>query len=310
MNWKAFISGYLTFSRKDRIGAFTLVLLILIIYILPYLVPEKVAPPIILDDSLKSWLDKTDSSRVAGYQSAAPESGFGDATVPLAPEPNAGSLFPFDPNSLDEAGWKRLGLRERTARTIINYRNKGGRFYRKEDLQKIWGLPKNFYQRVAPYIKIQTNASDQPEFAKREINNELKTYPSKTIDINTADTSEWIALPGIGSKMASRIVNFRAKLGGFVSIEQVGTTYGLQDSIFQKIKPKLKLTDPQLSKIKINTASKEELSAHPYIKWEVAKSIVAYRQQHGPIKSKKDLEQLMLLDEKALEQLLPYLQFD
>jgi DNA uptake protein ComE-like DNA-binding protein len=42
-----------------------------------------------------------------------------------------------------------------------------------------------------------------------------------SVDINSADTSAFIALPGIGSKLAARIVNFRDKLGGFYSIEQV-----------------------------------------------------------------------------------------
>jgi competence protein ComEA len=65
-----------------------------------------------------------------------------------------------------------------------------------------------------------------------------------------------------------------------------------------------------ISKIKINIATKEELSAHPYITWELAKSIVAYRQQHGNLKSSDDLKNLVILDEKSMERLLPYLQFD
>ena len=60
------------------------------------------------------------------------------------------------------------------------------------------------------------------------------------VNINTADTSAFIALPGIGNKLALRIVNFRDKLGGFYSIDQIGETYGLPDSVFRKIKPILK----------------------------------------------------------------------
>ena len=49
---------------------------------------------------------------------------------------------------------------------------------------------------------------------------EIKPKPV-AIGINSADTTAFISLPGIGSKLAQRIINFRNKLGGFVKIEQV-----------------------------------------------------------------------------------------
>ena len=66
------------------------------------------------------------------------------------------------------------------------------------------------------------------------------------IDINTADTSAFIALPGIGSKLANRIVSFRTKLGGFNSVEQIRKVYGLQDSVFMLISPFLKCDNPAI----------------------------------------------------------------
>ena len=47
-------------------------------------------------------------------------------------------LFTFNPNTLETEGWRKLGLSERQAKTIMNYRSKGGRFYKKEDLKKIY----------------------------------------------------------------------------------------------------------------------------------------------------------------------------
>jgi len=61
------------------------------------------------------------------------------------------------------------------------------------------------------------------------------------IDINVADTTAFIALPGIGSKLANRIVSFRSKLGGFHSVEQIREVYGLKDSVYQRILPFLTL---------------------------------------------------------------------
>ena len=52
------------------------------------------------------------------------------------------------------------------------------------------------------------------------------------MDVNSADTTALIDLPGIGSKLALRIINFREKLGGFYAIEQLKETYGLPDPAF------------------------------------------------------------------------------
>lgn len=310
MNWKSIAAAFFTFSRKDRLGAFVLALLIMLVYALPYMTPEKNQPPIILDDTLKTWLDSSGEVQVAGYSRTNESFDYTPSPSTRKPDFEKGALFSFDPNTLDAAGWERLGLGSRTIRTIINYRNKGGKFYQKEDLKKIWGLPNGFYQRVGAYINIEHIKYNKRIATSLQKTTTTSEFTYKKIDINTADTSDWKALPGVGPKLASRIVNFRSKLGGFISIEQVGTTYGLPDSTFQIIKYKLEVSNKILNKIKINTATKEELSAHPYISWELAKSIVSYRQQHGAIKSETDLKNLMILGEKNMEQLLPYLQFD
>ena len=77
-----------------------------------------------------------------------------------------------------------------------------------------------------------------------------KSYAARysIIDVNTADTTAFISLPGIGSKLAARIITFREKLSGFYSVEQIGETYGLPDSTFQKIKQYLKLDNASVKK--------------------------------------------------------------
>lgn len=307
MNWKETIAGYLSFSRKDRIGVVCLVLLIAIVYALPYLAAPKVPAPVALNPLVDSLATSLPPAQNARYND---RSDFDFSPQPSVRETgfSNGALFSFDPNTLDEAGWRRLGLREKTIRTIMNYRNKGGKFYKPTDLQKIWGLPQGFYDRVAGHIAI----APPQKFAKENTFEERKPFEKKSlsIDINTADTSAWIALPGIGSKLAGRIVNFRTKLGGFASVEQVGTTFGLPDSTFQKIKSMLLLEGKELVKININTATKEALSAHPYINWKLANAVVAYREQHGAFQSIEDLKKIMILDDQVLNQLRPYLTVD
>ena len=136
--------------------------------------------------------------------------------------------------------------------------------------------------------------------------NKRKIQP---FEINTADTAAFIALPGIGSKLAARIVLFREKLGGFYNTEQIREVYGLQDSVYQKILPLLKCEPGRIRKIDINTAEKETLKVHPYIRWSVANAVVNYRSQHGAFHSAEDLSRLENIDEEVLKKMMPYLSF-
>jgi competence ComEA-like helix-hairpin-helix protein len=60
-------------------------------------------------------------------------------------------------------------------------------------------------------------------------------------------------------------------------------------------------------KININTATKDDLKAHPYIKWQLANVIVEYRNQHGPFKNLEELKNIVLIDEEAFQKMAPYL---
>ena len=131
--------------------------------------------------------------------------------------------------------------------------------------------------------------------------------PPAMIDINQADTTAFIALPGIGSKLASRIVNFRNKLGGFYSVEQVGETFGLPDSTFQIIKPRLQCEPAGVQKININTADVNMLKQHPYIRWNVANAIVQYRQQHGVFSTREQLQQIVLVTPELYHKIEQYI---
>lgn len=205
--------------------------------------------------------------------------------------------FPFDPNTATAEDFTRLGLPEKTVQSILNYRSKGGKFRTAADFAKIYALPAADFERLEPYIQIQPSA----KFAAS----------SKTIDINLASLEDWGTLPGIGEKRAQMILNYREKLGGFTQIEQLGQCYGVPDSVFQKIRPRLALSQATIKKIDLNSASVDLLDAHPYISKKQAIALVRYREQHGPFKQLEDLEQVIALqaDKSWLDKVQPYLQF-
>ena len=102
---------------------------------------------------------------------------------------------------------------------------------------------------------------------------------------------------------------FREKLGGFYNVEQVREVYGLQDSVYRKILPFLKCAPGNVKKIDINNAAKEALKVHPYIRWQMANALVAYRDQHGSFHSEEDLSKLENIDGDALKKMIPYISF-
>lgn len=223
----------------------------------------------------------------------------------------ADTLFEFDPNSLTRDSLLALGLKPKLVSTIINYRNKGGKFFKKEDLKKIYGLSEETYLDLEPYISIKspTRATTHPSDVPKEVIEKKEIWEPVYVDINKATIEEWQALRGIGPGYSKRIVNFRDKLGGFASIAQIGETYGLPDSTFQHVKPYLQIS-PIFKKIQVNSVSVEALKAHPYFSYQQANGFIKYRINHGHYKGMDDLKKIGgAFKEKDWERLAPYLEF-
>jgi len=307
MNWKRFSIDYLAFTRKERIGLLVIVVLIISIWIFPKLtIPDK--PEIAAVDT--SWMSA--ANRLMKSQTENEPDG--ENTSALASDhldgfssKSNGNLFYFDPNTLTVEGWKKLGIKEKTAITIRKYLSKGGRFNESVDLKKIYGIHAEEYQRLAPYIRIQGREENAGDSQKLNTESPSNKRSYSIIEINSADTSAFISLPGIGSKLASRIVNFRDRLGGFYSVDQIAETYGLPDSTFQRIKPFLRLENGSVNQLNINTATKEELKSHPYLKWNLANAIVEYRNQHGSFSSLDELKRISLITDEVFNKIKFYL---
>lgn len=210
--------------------------------------------------------------------------------------------FSFNPNELDYNGFIKLGLREKTIKTILNYRSKGGKFYKAEDFRKIWGLKKEEADVLIPFIVLESNKN----YSLPIYQNNVKHSALKRICINTASAYEFKSIPALGN-LAFKIVNFREKLGGFTTIQQVAETYGITDSIFNAILPYLTITNNTINQLNINLASESELSKHPYISKDVARAIVIYRNQHGNYTSVDDLKKIVFLKADIIERIKPYL---
>ncbi len=331
------VQDYLSFTKKERRGIIVFILLIVSILLIPklytYFIYTK--PTIITQENkqlLASLIITKDS--IQQYSKHTPYSKYTDNETNTYQDYNPqwknyannykGTLFTFDPNTLDQAGWLKLGVYPKTVATILNYTSKGGYFAQPDDLSKIYGLSDYMLEKLMPYVSIKakppqvnyspnTNYTSSNNTYNKDTTNKPR-YTTKpdavyTIDINTADTATWNKLPGIGNKLSERIINYRNKMGGFISINQIAEVYALPDSTFQKIKPKLLCKPGDVTKININTAS-INLLQHPYINKNVANNILQYRNQHGAYKSIADLKKLALINEELYLKIEPYVTID
>jgi DNA uptake protein ComE-like DNA-binding protein len=212
------------------------------------------------------------------------------------------SYFYFDPNTVNERQMQMLGLSPKVIRTLLNYRGKGGRFYKPDDLTKIYGLSRKTFDALKPYINIAI-ASKLSEYHPRP---ETTKLVWQIIEINSADSVQLLSLKGVGPAFAHRILSFRNSLGGFYSLAQLMEVYGMDTLRLQDIMPQVNLSST-IRKIHINAASVSELNEHPYISWKQANEIFNYRKQHGPYLSTSDLEKLYSIKKPDLEKMLPYL---
>ena len=131
---------------------------------------------------------------------------------------------------------------------------------------------------------------------------------SRMVELNSADTLELRALPAIGPFLARKIVEYREKLGGYYSPEQLLEVYRLSPGKLDTIRPFLVIDTTLVRRINVNSVSLDELLMHPYLSRSQARGLVAYRQKHGPFARPEDLRKCLLIDENTYEKLQDYVE--
>jgi competence protein ComEA len=63
--------------------------------------------------------------------------------------------------------------------------------------------------------------------------------PAVQVNLNTATVADLQGLPGVGAKVAARIVEYRQKQGPFKRIEELMNVQGIGEKSFLKLRPQL-----------------------------------------------------------------------
>ena len=193
--------------------------------------------------------------------------------------------FAFDPNTVSVADLQRLGLSERQAESIENYRSKGGRFRSKEDFRKMYVVSDTLFARLEAYIDIPK------------------------LELNRADSAALVALRGIGPYYARKILDYRERLGGFVDAAQLLEIDGLDADRLAGFSEDVTVDAKKIRKIDLWHASDTVLARHPYIGAKGARSVLRYRQLYDSARwTLPDLAKERALPPENIEKLKKYIE--
>ncbi|MDC1516822.1 helix-hairpin-helix domain-containing protein [Cyclobacteriaceae bacterium] len=292
---RIFIINQLSFSRTEANGVIFLVSLIIIIFFFSWLLPKSRVHEIDPNTQmgLKNWSQEIKNSYSLKHSSTYVKDF---------------ELVVFDPNSTSVEDLKKIGFNDFIANRIEKYRQKGGYFSKGEDLKKIYGIDTSFIETILPYIEISERKFKKPDDKKLGSDRHKRTPAvSIKLDLNLADSIQLQILKGVGPILARRAYKFRQALGGFHDIKQLAEVYNMPEIIEDEIEKYFYLEDNQTFKLNINTDSIIHLSKHPYINWNLAKSIINYRKVHGSYDSIEQITSIKIISDSLYQKIAPYL---
>ncbi|MBR0540312.1 MAG: helix-hairpin-helix domain-containing protein [Bacteroidales bacterium] len=303
---------WFSFSKGERVAIITILALILLLILACLFRPSRKS---LSDESLHN-LDSLLALRQAAIELQQQQQAEKPQEVAeLHP-------FPFNPNTLTEEEWLQMGLTDHQVRGIMNYRAKGGKFYSKSDVAKLYTISEEEFAQLEPFIVLPevSRGKNTKTSAKSGVSTGSTTANGSTtapvekkaipiVDLNTVDSTTLVELPQIGPYTAVRIIEFREKLGGFVDKEQLRDVKGMDDARFAAIQPYINVGVVEIRKVDVNCADFKTLVHHPYLSYEQVKRIVNQREKRGMIKNWAQLEELIKEEGEVNPLLEHYLKF-
>jgi DNA uptake protein ComE-like DNA-binding protein len=292
---KHLLRSFTGFTTREKTGIFGLLSLLLLLFCIRCCMHYAVHPA-----------DAKEQARLeAAWAAFRDEHKAIETEIETTTETDAtatATLFPFDPNTLDSEGFRRLGLTAKTTRLLLNWRRKGKHFYAKDDLKPLYTLTAEAYARLEPYISITATA---PPWQSHAFHNDYAPLPA-TIDLNRTDSAMLVRLNGIGPTLAHKIVERRKALGGFLRHEQLLEVYRFSDTVFKMLKEKLVIDAGAVKKLSLNKADFDQLKMHPYIGEKTARNILLFREGLKRFENIEQLRQVPLMNEEIYRKIAPY----
>lgn len=203
-------------------------------------------------------------------------------------------LYPFNPNYLSDFKASKLGMTVAEIDRLLKYRAEGKYVNSSKQFQEITKINDSLLTAISSLFKFPNNKYSNSKYAENKVVESIRIK-----DINSASKEDLIKINGVGEKLATRIIGYRDKLGGFSINDQLYEVYYLDKEVANKIIVNFKVMEPpKIIKLNINSATFKEVLAIVYIDYELTKKIFQYKSSVGKIES---IDELKKIDNFPLE---------
>lgn len=289
---KNFIKEYFNFSKREQNGMLVLfaILLVLIganIFVSVHKSNQKV--------DFSEFETEIDSFLV--YQ----QTHFADS-----------ELFAFDPNTASREDLLRLGLSPKSVNGIMNYRDKGYKFYKPEDVTRVRTLKPEEYETIKDYIVIERQQYGN-NYSRNDYQHEYRDNAQPTelfdFDPNTATKDELEQL-GFKPWQAENIVKYRSKGGCFKQPSDITKIHGVDADFAERLMPYIKIESQTQTAsydilVNINTATASDFQKLKGIGEAYSKRIVAYREKLGGFIAVEQVREVYGMTDELYNSILP-----
>ncbi len=227
------------------------------------------------------------------------------------------TLVEFDPNTVDLASLRALGLTKSQAVSVIRYREAGKIYRIKEDLYTCYGIDDSTYYCLEPYIVIGE------EFRFKKFDKSSRTYNHSTyahkserkllvpspFRMDTVGVEYLYAIGALSRRQGEVLVRWREMRGGIFNIEELKECYTVSDSVAIALEefiifPEAESQEPQDRLVDINRADTTALCEVYGIGSKSAKTIVEYREKLGGFYCVEQLSEVKEVTESNFEKIL------
>lgn len=289
------IKSHFLFTKKQRSGIFLLLLIILTLQVVWSLAGFKRAVPEVDKNKIDMLTREIDSLRKIQAENSKP------------------TIYPFNPNFITDYKGYTLGMSVEEIDRLHQFRKKDQWVNSVRQFQQVTKVSDSLLEAIAPYFKFPewvTNPKPQPAFNSSNFNKE-KTYAQK-MDLNAATAQQLRNVYGVGEKLSERIVKYRNKFpGGFIADAQLRDVFGLSPEVVERILNEFTVKTPrQVNKIKLNTATREQLVSIQYIDYQIAENIIEERTLREGFNSLDELTKVKDFPNHKIEIIKLYLVLD
>lgn len=236
------------------------------------------------------------------------------------------NLSGFDPNTLNQEQWKKLGFSEKQISTILKYKDiVGGTFTSKEQLKKCYAISDEKFEELQTFILLPEKSSSKPfsNFIKKEITVNEKFNP----DILSAQ--DWIKI-GFSERQTEAIIKYKNYLGGsFISKEKFRECFIISSENYSKLEPYLILpvkTPESFKAVGAHYPEKKKVQYHAFdpnsmdfngwkslgFSEKQAQIIINYREKNlrGNFKSLEDIQKCFVISPEKFQEMKPFIRIN